>query len=340
MPALPPPPGGAEARVLRLAWDKPALGRAVRMLQSAHVNCGERFSTDCELCPDSAGARQCRGDCTWDAIRVDPSVHEGDPRCYRTLDGDPAAETFDPDTQLFISIGVGLGMVVLIIVCCVYLDSMDVAPENAPAAEPPTPEARVQPATAPVATAPHQASDVVVSTRVPSADQGTSVDLVPPARGGAAVAETAAGADAPTLRSLAPQQPMYAQWQQMYNVVKSTCMFGDTLDFVEANPSTVNNRQGGPALDSMSGSGWALLHQAAYWRLTRGLLERFAACGADPLLVGRDGCAPAEVSNPDESAEMRHAWRVMMCEVFNLPPPPAAEVRAAEPEGGGGGAAP
>ena len=332
----------------QLRPDDGALGRSLRILQAiSDVNCGERFSTACELCPGDDGARQCRGDCSWDAMRVGPGSSQGDPRCYRTTD-DSDADSYDAETQLFISIGLALGMVVLIIVCCVAFHSAE--EDNVPAAVGlagmeagrPAPQARSLELTA-VSLAPN-AANVLQGARVPSVD---STPALVPSPGIDAAAQQH--------RAAPPQQPMYAEWQRMYNVVKSSCMFGDALDFVEANPSTVNNRQGGPSVDSVNGSGWTLLHQAAYWKLTRALVERLAACGADPLIVGRDGCTAVEVSTQTESAESRQAWRTMMCEVFGLPAPAVATAAAegaeeqeegeqeAEPAadgGGGGGPAP
>lgn len=118
------------------------------------------------------------------------------------------------------------------------------------------------------------------------------------------------------------------EWNPHYEKVKTMCMFGDALDWIEQHPEAVNYRSGGP-------TGWTLLHQAAYWKIPQGLLERIRDAGgggiAQPLLLAQnyqqmqDGygtVTPLEITGDKEgdhaSKEKRKAWRKMYAQVFGL----------------------
>ena len=70
----------------------------------------------------------------------------------------------------------------------------------------------------------------------------------------------------PGLVEQAMKQPHYSEWVLQYDAVKKSCLFGQAVEWAEVHPAAVNNRKGGA-------SGWTLLHQAAYWRLSRPLLQ-------------------------------------------------------------------
>lgn len=153
----------------------------------------------------------------------------------------------------------------------------------------------------------------------------------PPSRP-AAAADGTGSAHAPR------QQPHYLAWVRHYNGTRHG-MFGDAVDFVEANPGCANNRKTLNGLNlgpESGGSGWTLLHQAAYWQLPRGLLERLAAAGADGLLADWTGLTPLEITAEEEppALQSRLDWCRIYREVFAIPElaaeePPALE--AAEP---------
>ena len=120
------------------------------------------------------------------------------------------------------------------------------------------------------------------------------------------------------------KQPHYAAWVRCYNATRNG-MFGDAVSFVEENHACANNRktQSGGAGPECGGSGWTLLHQAAYWQLPRGLLERLAASGADGLVCDWQGRTPLEITadGEREGLESRLEWQCMYREVFQIPPP-------------------
>jgi hypothetical protein len=147
----------------------------------------------------------------------------------------------------------------------------------------------------------------------------------------------AAGKQAPSAGAAAggddgvhEQQPYYAAWARCYNDTRGG-LFGDAISFVEENHDSVNNRKtesGGAGLEC-GGSGWTLLHQAAYWQLPRAMLERLAAVGADGLLADWDGLTPLDITaqGEQEGVQSRLEWRRMYRQVFQMPvePPPAVE---------------
>ena len=109
--------------------------------------------------------------------------------------------------------------------------------------------------------------------------------------------------------------------------------FDEAVEFVEAHPECVNNREHGE-------SGWTLLHQAAWSKTDAQILSRLRAAGAQPELVaqnktqlvkGEDGHTPMGITNDKvETAAEREAWRASFRAVFGLAEPePQAE---AEPE--------
>ena len=98
------------------------------------------------------------------------------------------------------------------------------------------------------------------------------------------------------------------------------CLFADAVDWVQAQPEARDYRSGGE-------TGWTMLHQAAYWMIGRGLLERFRDAGASPLLLAQnyqqmqDGAGtftPLEITKENEMKDDRLAWRKMYAEVFAL----------------------
>ena len=119
--------------------------------------------------------------------------------------------------------------------------------------------------------------------------------------------------------------------------------FDEAVEFVEAHPECVNNREHGE-------SGWTLLHQAAWSKTDAQILSRLRAAGAQPELVaknktqlvkGEDGHTPMGITNDEvETAAQREAWRVSFRAVFSLAgpepevePEPETEAEAApEPQ--------
>lgn len=168
-----------------------------------------------------------------------------------------------------------------------------------------------------------QATDAVVD--VPVAKRGT--------RGlDAASGQGSAGASADADAHL-QKQPHYAAWVRCYNATRNG-MFGDAVSFVEENHACANNRktQSGGAGPECGGSGWTLLHQAAYWQIPRGMLERLAATGADGLLSDWQGRTPLEITadGEREGLESRLEWQCMYREVFQIPPPGLAAASAGD----------
>ena len=100
--------------------------------------------------------------------------------------------------------------------------------------------------------------------------------------------------------------------------------FDEAVEFVEAHPECVNNREHGE-------SGWTLLHQAAWSKTDTQILSRLRAAGAQPELVaqnktqlvkGEDGVTPMGITNDKvETAAEREAWRQSFRAVFSLAGP-------------------
>ena len=160
-----------------------------------------------------------------------------------------------------------------------------------------------------------QATDVVVD--LPVAKRGTR-GLEADRASEQGSAGTSADANAHSQK-----QPHYAAWVRCYNATRNG-MFGDAVSFVEENHACANNRktQSGGAGPECGGSGWTLLHQAAYWQIPRGMLERLAASGADGLLSDWQGRTPLEITadGEREGLESRLDWQCMYREVFQIPP--------------------
>ncbi len=114
--------------------------------------------------------------------------------------------------------------------------------------------------------------------------------------------------------------PLQGEWNPLYENVKNMCLFGDAVEWVEAHPEARDYRSGGV-------TGWTMLHQAAYWMIGRGLLERFRDVGASPLLLAQnyqqmqDGAGtftPLDITKENESKDERLKWQKLYADVFAL----------------------
>ena len=114
--------------------------------------------------------------------------------------------------------------------------------------------------------------------------------------------------------------PLQEDWNPLYERVKTMCLFGDALDWLQAHPEARDYRSGGV-------TGWTMLHQAAYWMIPEKLLEQIRDTGASPLLLAQnyqqmqDGAGtftPLEITKENETKEERKAWRETYVKVFGL----------------------
>lgn len=109
-------------------------------------------------------------------------------------------------------------------------------------------------------------------------------------------------------------QPYYAARLCCYKHTRGG-LFGDAISFVEEHHESVNNRktESGGAGPECGGSGWTLLHQAAYWQLLRAMLERLAAAGANGLVADWNGLTPLDgtAQGEQEGLQSRIEWRHM-----------------------------
>ena len=141
---------------------------------------------------------------------------------------------------------------------------------------------------------------------------------------------SSAGATAGDDHGVHEQQPYYAAWLRCYNNTRGG-LFGDAISSVEEHHDSVNNRktESGGAGPECGGSGWTLLHQAAYWQLPRAMLERLAAARANGFVADWNGLTPLDITaqGEQEGLQSRIEWRHMYRQVFQMPvePPPAVE---------------
>lgn len=97
------------------------------------------------------------------------------------------------------------------------------------------------------------------------------------------------------------------EWEQVYINVKDYCAFNDAIGFLELHPAAVNNKK--------STSGWTLLHQAMFWGVDKGIVERLRNLGADPNLRdkgdnkdNKDGKLAIERCEPHKRAVQQAIW--------------------------------
>lgn len=83
------------------------------------------------------------------------------------------------------------------------------------------------------------------------------------------------------------QHVNHKDWFPIYTMAKDACAFADAVEFCTLNPGTVNN---------VSGGGCTLLHQAAFWGVDEGILNKFKALGSDPTLRDRQGQTPSDMA--------------------------------------------
>jgi len=98
--------------------------------------------------------------------------------------------------------------------------------------------------------------------------------------------------------AVAPAQrfPHFAEWEGIYKNVRDMCAFGDALEFFYDHPGAVNNRGGR--------SQCTILHQAFFWGVDVGVLEKLKDLGADPTVLDNVGNVPLDMCKAHEREEM------------------------------------
>ncbi len=88
----------------------------------------------------------------------------------------------------------------------------------------------------------------------------------------------------------------YRAWLELYRAAKqSSRAFPGILEYLDEHPRLIN-------YSKQPGSGWTLLHQAAYWNVSRTLFIKFRELGADGSILDAAGLTAADVVPLDAKA--------------------------------------